>query len=64
VLNYINSLRNTLVNMRNNDSEYKKIFDSSVILCMKHDINIPESNTRKMYTNFTGLLSLIGNNFI
>jgi len=46
----VNSLRNILINMRNNDTEYKQMFDSSVIFCMKHDINIPESNTREVST--------------
>lgn len=36
--------------MRNNDNEYKQMFDSSVILCMKHDTNIPESNNLKFST--------------
>jgi len=28
--------------MRNDDGENKQMFDTSVILCMKHDIDIPE----------------------
>jgi len=50
----VNSLRNTLVNIRNNDSDYKQMFDGSV---MKHDINIPENNTRKVSTRLDPDLS-------
>ncbi|KAL4113901.1 hypothetical protein QTP88_017455 [Uroleucon formosanum] len=45
-----NSLRSTLDSMRNDDSEYKQMFDRSVILCKKHDIAIPDSNSRKVST--------------
>ncbi|XP_022163878.1 zinc finger MYM-type protein 1-like, partial [Myzus persicae] len=38
----VNSLRSTLDSMRNDDSEYKQMFDRSVILCKKHDIVIPD----------------------
>ncbi|KAL4083325.1 hypothetical protein QTP88_028654 [Uroleucon formosanum] len=46
----VNSLRSTLDSMRNDDSEYKQMFDRSVILCKKHDIAIPDSNSRKVST--------------
>ncbi|XP_022170520.1 zinc finger MYM-type protein 1-like [Myzus persicae] len=46
----VNSLRSTLDSMRNDDSEYKQMFDRSVILCKKHDIVIPDSNSRKVST--------------
>jgi len=46
----VNSLRSTLDSIRNDDSEYKQMFDRSVILCKKHDIAIPDSNYRKVST--------------
>ncbi|KAL4107373.1 hypothetical protein QTP88_017731 [Uroleucon formosanum] len=46
----VNSLRSTLDSMRDDDSEYKQMFDRSVILCKKHDIAIPDSNSRKVST--------------
>ncbi|KAF0755546.1 zinc finger MYM-type protein 1-like [Aphis craccivora] len=46
----IGSLRSTLDSIRNDDSEYKQMFDRSVILCKKHDIAIPDSNSCKVST--------------
>jgi hypothetical protein len=42
----INSLRNKLVSMRKDDTEYKQMFDNLVILCKKHDIYTPDGNPR------------------
>jgi hypothetical protein len=46
----VNNLRNTLVSMRKDDTEYKQMFDNSVIFCKKHYIDIPDSNSRKVST--------------
>lgn len=53
----VNCLKNTLISMRNDDSEYKQMFDSSVILCKKHDIDIPATNSRKVSTRLDSNLS-------
>jgi len=46
----VNTLKNTLLNMRNNEAEYKIIFTNTEKMCTMHEINIPEVKKRKVTT--------------
>ncbi|KAL4104332.1 hypothetical protein QTP88_019633 [Uroleucon formosanum] len=46
----LNTLKNTLLNMRNIEEEYKIIFSNTEKMCTMHKINIPEIKERKVTT--------------